>query len=90
MVSINEGEAVRGDVGSEDMKDFTVIGDTVNTAARFPAVATGGEIRRASAMALHTRIAALFETARKACIKLMSKEKEAELYRVLKSRLSPD
>jgi adenylate cyclase len=43
-VGLDYGMAFVGNVGSEGVKDFTAIGDVVNTAARLQAAAAGGEI----------------------------------------------
>jgi adenylate cyclase len=43
-VGLDHGLAVVGNVGSGEVKDFTAIGDVVNTAARLQAAADSGEI----------------------------------------------
>ena len=43
-IGLDFGPAFVGNVGSGEVKDFTAIGDVVNTAARLQAAAAGGEI----------------------------------------------
>jgi len=43
-IGLDFGDAYVGNVGAGDVKDFTAIGDVVNTAARLQAAATSGEI----------------------------------------------
>ena len=43
-IGINTGSAIVGNVGSENRMDYTVIGNSVNIAAKFEQMAKGGEI----------------------------------------------
>jgi adenylate cyclase len=43
-VAVNSGVAYVGNVGSENVVDFTALGDTVNTAARLASSAAAGEV----------------------------------------------
>ncbi|MES0371958.1 MAG: adenylate/guanylate cyclase domain-containing protein [Mariprofundaceae bacterium] len=73
-IGINTGKVVIGNVGSENRKDYTAIGDTVNVAARFEQLATGQEI-------------IVGENTYQACKELISMQPTGEM--VLKNRKSP-
>lgn len=43
-VGLNQGRFFAGDIGSEERMEFTIIGDSVNIAARVQALAHGGQV----------------------------------------------
>ncbi|TFG59726.1 MAG: adenylate/guanylate cyclase domain-containing protein [Spirochaetales bacterium] len=81
-IGIYEGIAVEGDIGSNEVKNYTFIGDTVNTAARLQSVALGGEIVIPDFIAEKAEISSRFKHSLKGPIKLKGREQEVRLYRV--------
>jgi adenylate cyclase len=43
-IGVNTGEAVAGNMGSEDHLEYSVIGDAVNTASRLSSETPGGKV----------------------------------------------
>jgi class 3 adenylate cyclase len=79
-IGINTGDVIIGNVGSKNRMDYTVIGDSVNTAARFQAMAKGGEIIIGAKT--YEQIGNQFNIKKGGKIKLKNKRKPVLYYKV--------
>ena len=78
---LNTGEVVAGYMGSTRSMNYTVMGDTVNTAARFCSAAGPGETL--IGQDTHARIGHLFHTELLPPTKLKGKLEHVDIYKVL-------
>ena len=79
-IGLNYGEAFAGNIGSERRLEFTVIGDTVNTASRLCSAADGGEILLSDEFRRALRDAPPIEE--RPAMDLKGKSQRVPLYRV--------
>lgn len=82
-IGLNYGEAFAGNIGSERRLEFTVIGDTVNTAKRLCDAADGGEILLSEEFRRALREAPPIEE--RPAMELKGKSQRVPLYRVVVS-----
>ena len=80
-IGINSGEVTAGFIGSSKALEYTVIGDVVNTAARFCSNAAPGEILIGAAT--HARVQAQFACEALVPMKVKNKEQPVLVYRVI-------
>jgi adenylate cyclase len=80
-IGVNLGEVVAGTVGTEDRMEYTVIGDSVNLAARLESNAKPGRIL----ISQHTyeRVQDLVKAMPLGSLKVKGKEEEVEVYEVV-------
>ena len=78
---INTGTVISGNIGSRDMMDYTVIGDTVNLGARLCSSAKPGEIL--VSLKVHNITKDVFSFKELEPIRVKGKEKKVDLYRVV-------
>ncbi|MDB4883820.1 MAG: adenylyl cyclase class-3/4/guanylyl cyclase, partial [Gemmatimonadetes bacterium] len=80
-IGLNYGEAFAGNIGSERRLEFTVIGDTVNTASRLCSAADSGEILLTDEM--RRALTAPPRLAECAPVELKGKSQPVPVYRVV-------
>jgi len=80
-IGVSAGEAVAGTVGTEDRMEYTVIGDSVNLAARLESNAKPGQIL--ISYRTYERVRDLVEARPLGRIHVKGKEEEVEVYEVV-------
>ena len=80
-IGINAGEAVVGNIGAKERLDYTVIGDSVNLAAKLQEVAKGGEIIISESVFNEANVP--YEFSEPMLIKVKGKENPVKIFRVI-------
>jgi adenylate cyclase len=80
-IGVSAGEAVAGTVGTEERMEYTVIGDSVNLAARLESNAKPGQIL--ISQPTWDRVRGVVEVRSLGPIKVKGKEEQVEVYEVL-------
>jgi class 3 adenylate cyclase len=84
---INTGLVIAGGIGTRQRQDYSVMGDTVNLAARLEDLSEAGEILLAGDT--YRLTAPLFEFETRQPVKVKGKEKPVQVYRLLRARAAP-
>jgi adenylate cyclase len=80
-IGVSAGEAVAGTVGTEDRMEYTVIGDSVNLAARLESNAKPGQILISHRT--YQRVDGVVNVRPLGIIRVKGKEEQVEVYEVL-------
>ncbi len=81
-IGVNSGPMLAGNMGSRYRMEYTVLGDTVNTASRLTSSAAQGEVTITETLANQELIANQFVCVQGEAITLKGKQKPVVLYRV--------
>jgi class 3 adenylate cyclase len=82
-IGVNSGEALVGNIGSEAIRNFTAIGDTVNLASRLQGRAEGGQVLINAAT--YAQVRAQVEARPLGKIQVKGREELAEVYELLRA-----
>ena len=85
-IGINKGLVVSGNIGSRDLMDYTVIGDTVNLGARLCSAAGPDEIITSSSVWFETKN--IFNYKKLKPIKVKGKKEEIQVYKIQKQTIN--
>lgn len=80
-IGINSGPVISGNIGSRDMMDYTVIGDTVNLGARLCSHAPSGKIIVSDTV--HKKTSEIFNFKKLDSINVKGKRKAIAIYEVI-------
>jgi len=80
-IGVSAGEAVAGTVGTEDRMEYTVVGDSVNLAARLESNAKPGQIL--ISQRTYKKVEGLVNVRSLGGLKMKGKEEQVEVYEVL-------
>ena len=86
-IGISTGEAFVGNVGGKDVTDYTVLGDTVNVAARLQSAAAPGEIL--IAQETYNQVQSEFTGARKRELQLKGKSDLVTAWEIARNGTNP-
>ncbi|MCI0547434.1 MAG: HAMP domain-containing protein [Candidatus Rokubacteria bacterium] len=80
-IGVSGGEVVAGTVGTQDRMEYTVVGDSVNVAARLESLARPGQVLMSQRT--HDMVKGQVDVSPLGPIKVKGKEEQVEVYQVL-------
>ena len=87
-IGVTSGVAFAGLVGSDERREYTVMGDDVNLAARLMSAAGQNELLLSSSV--RRKVTAFFEVADRGTVKVKGKSQPIPIFSVLSERVQPE